>query len=358
MVDEAGGAAEGRRRQEQGAGLQGFRWPQATGLHRLHIVHHQAGLEQVAAHRLGEGRHRGRTLEVLGTGLNLLGCRRQAAGQGLDLQLLAWAEIAIAGAQRQAIGLALGGATAHLQGQAQIGHQAPHDHQLLPILFPQPQHIGPHQGQQPGYHRGHASEMARPAAATEPRHQGVRRLDPAELGRAAWIDLGRAGGEQGIGARCRGQLGIGLQVAGIALEVFGRAELERIDEDAEQHLAAMGGAGPVRQGHEGLMALMQPAHGRHELKRARRMLPALAPLAQLGGGVKQTQGNPRNSPIEKPTRQRRMGDELTRGSGLGAGFSAALRAARTPHHWRPDQGGWRPRGPDQSLGGPRRDPDH
>ena len=88
--------------------------------------------------------------------------------------------------------------------------------------------------------------MARPAAATQPRHQGVGRLEPGELGRAAWIDLGRTGGEQGIGARCRSQLGVGLQVAGVAIEVLGRAELERIDEDAQQHLAAASGAGLVR----------------------------------------------------------------------------------------------------------------
>ena len=308
MVDQTGGATEGRRRQEQGVGLQRFSWPQATGLHRLHIVHHQASLEQVAAHRLGEGRHRGPTLEVPGAGQNLLGRRRQAAGQGQGLLLLAWAQIAVAGAQGQAIGLAQGGAAAHLQGQAQVGHQAPQHHQLLPILFPQPKHIGPHQGQQPGHHRGHAGEMARPAAAAEPRRQGVGRLEPGELGRAAGVDLGRAGGEQGIGARCRSQLGIGLQVAGVAIEVLGRAELERIDEDAQQHLTAPRGAGPVRQGNKGLVALVQPTHGWHELERARRALPALAPLAQLGGGVKQTQNNPRNSPIEKPTRQRRMGE--------------------------------------------------
>ena len=63
------------------------------------------------------------------------------------------------------------------------------------------------------------------------------------------------------------------------------------------------------------MALVQPAHGWHELERARRTFPALAPLAQLGGGVKQTQGNPRNSSIEKPTRQKRMGQGAQSGSG-------------------------------------------
>jgi hypothetical protein len=39
-------------------------------------------------------------------------------------------------------------------------------------------------------------------------------------------------------------------------------------------------------------------------------------LAQLGGGVKQTQGNPRNSPIEKPTRQKRMGEAAESGISL------------------------------------------
>ena len=91
--------------------------------------------------------------------------------------------------------------------------------------------------------------MARPAAAAEPRPQGVGRLQPGELGRAVRVDLGHAGGEQGIGACCRSQLGIGLQLAGVAIEVLGRAELERIDEDAEQHLTAPRGAGPMRQGH-------------------------------------------------------------------------------------------------------------
>ena len=88
--------------------------------------------------------------------------------------------------------------------------------------------------------------MARPAAATQPRHQGVGRLEPGELRRAARIDLGRAGGEQGIGARGRSQLGVSLQVAGIAIPVLGRTELERVDEDTEQHLTAASGAGLVR----------------------------------------------------------------------------------------------------------------
>ena len=55
---------------------------------------------------------------------------------------------------------------------------------------------------------------------------------------------------------------------------------------------------------------MQAAHGGHELERAGRAIPTLAPLAQLGAGVKQTQNKPRNSPIEKPTRQGRMGQGI------------------------------------------------
>ena len=96
--------------------------------------------------------------------------------------------------------------------------------------------------------------------------------DVGQLGRrrdlvALWlgIQLGLAGGKDDVAAGRGQQLAITRQGARIGVEIFVWRELQAVDEDAgDDHAVRQRGAGLT---HQGQVAVVQIAHGRHESAR-------------------------------------------------------------------------------------------
>ena len=73
----------------------------------------------------------------------------------------------VSGTQRQTIGFTNGGNALHRHIQIEIGHEPAQDHQLLPILFTQPQARRLHQLKEPGHDRDHTIKMTWTAGSTQ-----------------------------------------------------------------------------------------------------------------------------------------------------------------------------------------------
>ena len=98
----------------------------------------------------------------------------------------------------------------------------------------------------------------------------IRRLDHEGL--RLRVDLALVGDEHDVGASLTALVAVGLQRARIAVEVFPRAELQPVHEDAH-HRA---GRARLGQAHQLYVSLVQIAHRRHE----HIVRFALQPLAQ------------------------------------------------------------------------------
>ena len=168
---------------------------------------------------------------------------------------------------------------------------------MLPVLLAEQQPIRSHQGQQPADDGGHPIEVTGPGAATELPLQRGRHLDPGGVLIAMGIDHGQSRREQGISPGGGGQLPIPFEIPWIALEILGGSELQRVDEDTQQHPRPNAGpalGGPLQQL---LMALMQGAHRRHEVQGPGGLLTA--PVVQLTGAAQHLHGHH----DKRPTRQ-------------------------------------------------------
>ena len=127
--------------------------------------------------------------------------------------------------------------------------------------------------------------MAGAGAAAQFPLQAGRHPDGGGGLRATGIDGGDGGGEQGLGAGSGRQGRIAVQIAGVALEILPRAELQRIDEHADQYAgpgALQRFGGPADQL---LVPRMQGAHRGHEMEARSRVLAP--PGMQVGGGAQQ-----------------------------------------------------------------------
>ena len=81
------------------------------------------------------------------------------------------------------------------------------------------------------------------------------------MAEAPGIHLLHARCEDDVDALGGTHLEVGVEGAGIAVEVLGRGELHRVDEDADHDRA---GRGRARGAHQAGVAVVQGAHGRHE----------------------------------------------------------------------------------------------
>jgi hypothetical protein len=106
-----------------------------------------------------------------------------------------------------------------------------------------------------------------------------RHGDPRAL--SAGIHFSRRGREHQVGAGAGQELDITLQVARVALEVFVRSELGRVDEDADGHALGV----TARHLHQPQMPGMERAHRRYEAKSYARPAHLLAGRPKLRDGA-------------------------------------------------------------------------
>ena len=166
-------------------------------------------------------------------------------------------KIGVAGAHRQAIGLANGGADGDLDRQAEIANHPLHHERLLPVLRPEVGDVGGDGEEQPADDRCHAGEVpwsnlpleaACGAVDHDPRGP-VRRIDALGLGREDPADVSIP--------QC---LRIGLERPRVISVVFVRTELRGVHEDRHGDVVAFG-RGPIDEAH---VPGMQGPHRRHK----------------------------------------------------------------------------------------------
>ena len=260
------------------------------GRHQLGILHHAAGNLQLAA----------QLRRQIQSGLRgPLGHGRQGRRQGGRPLTLLSSEVAVAGAAGETIGLAHGGAALDHHRHAQIVEHPAQDHQLLPVLLAEQQPLGPHQAQQPQHHGGHTIEMPGAAGGAEAALQVEGGQHPGQTLRPRRLHQRLIRREQGRSPGLGGQLGIAVEIAGVAVEVFSRTELQRIDVDTDEGQGRRTAAALRRPADQLLVTGMQSPHGGDEMKRAR-ALPA--PRREIGEGAEQLHGAA-DGGIKKPTRQ-------------------------------------------------------
>ena len=302
VIDQAAGAAvdccgqEGHARDHR-KGLE------ALGLHQLHIVHNQSGRLQGSPHIPHQGFGQGHP------GAAGLGRGRQGLWQGRGLLALRRAEVAVAGAPGQTLGLSHRGAPLHPDRQPQIGHHLAQDHQLLPILFAHHQPVGAHQVEQAHHHRGHPMEMARPASPTQHLLEPLGGVNGRQSRLPIGIHLLHPGSEESRDPRCLGQGGIGGQIPGITLVILCRTKLQRIHKHAGHHRRPLAHHGLSRSAKQLLMARVQGPHGGHKVHGPHH---TLAPGCQLLAGLQQLHGGDARGQNKNPPA--RLAD------GLGMGF--------------------------------------
>ena len=120
----------------------------------------------------------------------------------------------------------------------EVGHQLADDQRLLRVLLAEVGDVRTHHVEQLRHHRRDAVEVrGAPLGGLECLREWSRDLDGC--GKAGWVDLVEAGGEQDRGAGRARQLSVARFVARIGAQIGGVVELDRVDEDRDDDLAAV-----------------------------------------------------------------------------------------------------------------------
>ncbi len=168
-------------------------------------------------------------------------------------------------------------------GQREVTRHLADDHHLLRVLLPEVGVLGADEGEEDGHDRGHAVEVAGPGGALQWRGNGPDADQRIETRRVDLLDRWRPD-------EVRAGLDAGLQVASlvawVALVVGRLVELAWVDEDRDHGRRIV----RARPGHERTVAVVQPAHGRHQTDGPRR---AGERGAQLGAGAQDPGHAPR-----------------------------------------------------------------
>jgi hypothetical protein len=85
--------------------------------------------------------------------------------------------------------------------------------------------------------------MAWATKAAQPIAQGGRRQNAGEFRLPLRKHLAQGRGKQGLGSGLSSQMAIAIEVAGVAIEIFAAAKLQRIDENADDDRRIAAGAG-------------------------------------------------------------------------------------------------------------------
>jgi hypothetical protein len=177
----------------------------------------------------------------------------------------------IARRQSQAIGLAHGGHAQNFRLEIEIARHSCHDFKLLVVLFAKRRDIRAALVEEFCHDGCDACKMRWPETILQSHGRGPRQGDGSGKtlgvhGLAAWR-------EQQIAARRRELSRIGLERAGIGVEIFRRRELRRIYENRHHHT----GRAFFRFVYKRNMSGMKRAHGRHKPDRLARAPPLREP---------------------------------------------------------------------------------
>ena len=168
-------------------------------------------------------------------------------------------EVAVAGTHGEAVGFAHGGAGDDPDRHLEIRNHAPDDDELLIVLFSKNGVIGPDQIKEHSDDGGNAPEEGGAGLPTQDLID-VGDLDPGDGVEPVGVEVTGVRKEEEVRAD-RLEFGdVIFQGAGIGLKVFPGAELEGIDEDADD--GERGELSGLR--NEGDMTGMEVAHGGHE----------------------------------------------------------------------------------------------
>ena len=170
-------------------------------------------------------------------------------------------QIDVARGHREAVALAHGAGSDHLDAKVEIPRHPGDDPQLLKILLAEHREVRTDLREQLADHRRDAAEKMRPETILQACRGGSFRHD---AGREAFgvhdLDV-RIPDEVDI---FRGELGdIGLPGARIGAEILRGRKLGGIDEDRDHHFFGS----PLRQSHQRHMAVMERSHGRDQRDR-------------------------------------------------------------------------------------------
>ena len=191
-----------------------------------------------------------------------LGSAQRARQRKGTLALLG-AQVGVARAHRQAVRLADGRSDLDPHGEVQVVGELADDERLLGVFLAEVRDVRPGHVEEFGHDGGDPLEVTGAGGAVEWAGQ------PADLDariEALGIDLLDRRREQDVDALALGQPGVVLFVARVRVEVFGRAELCRVDEQRHDDGCALLACGA----HQRQMALVEPAHRGHQADGARR----------------------------------------------------------------------------------------
>ena len=170
-------------------------------------------------------------------------------------------QIDVARGHREAVALAHGARSHHLDAEIEVAGHSRHHTQLLVVLFAEDREIRPALRKQLADDRGDAAEEVWPEPIFQARGGRSFGQDPG----------GKAVRVHGFDVRIPDQVdilggeprNIGLPGARIRTEILGRRKLGGIDEDRDNNF--FGAA--LRQPDQRHMAVMESSHGRHQRRR-------------------------------------------------------------------------------------------
>ena len=124
------------------------------------------------------------------------------------------------------------GDTHDLHRQIEVGHHPAHDRQLLVILLAEHRHVGLCCVQQLDHDGGDALEVTWPHRSFEPVGECAGHHPRVEPGR---VHHGRGGRVDGVDAERPAHVEVAVDRTRIEVEVGGLVELQRVDEDRDDH---------------------------------------------------------------------------------------------------------------------------
>ena len=232
--------------------------PERARVDQRHVVDGQGGLG--AQHVPGGGEHRVRSPG-----------RRGLPGQQRPRQRerhrpVGRGQVAVPARGGQPVGVAHGRHRLDHHVQVQVGDHPADQGELLRVLLAEHRDGRAGQVQQLEHHGQHAAEEPGAELALEPL-PGRARVD-GHLRRAAGVHLGRRGREDQVRPLAGADGQVLVQGPGVAVEILVRPELERVDEDRDDHAAPRPGQ-RARRAQQPRVAVVQGAHGRRQHDRSR-----------------------------------------------------------------------------------------
>src|SRR5260370_31276004 len=166
----------------------------------------------------------------------------------------------VAAGRGEAVAVADGRHRRDVDAEIEVGYHPADQGKLLRVLLAEHGDVRPGQPEQLDHDGEDAAAETRPELTLEALTRGAR-IDRHH--RRGGVHLARAGCEDHRNTLVTADGDVLVERAGIAVQILARAELERVDEHADQQGAAGSGELP-RAAKERPVTGVQRAHGRHE----------------------------------------------------------------------------------------------